>query len=182
MDDADITALAEQLGLTCPIDDVVVWARRRTEDVLGAALDADLGALLEGRAAHEPVPTTTPRYVAQTETQPGLPRPVAIAVRLPLPPVPQRPDLAARSPGDSADDLEMLDEEDLELVEEFGDDGDADGDDRTPGESDGEPGDRDRHLGEGNGDPGDGDREVDDPGPAVSSPEWKRALADAQGE
>jgi imidazolonepropionase-like amidohydrolase len=67
-----------------------------------------------------------------------------------LPPVPQRPDLAARAPHDSADDLEMLDEEDLELMEELAEDA--------------------------------GDEAPADPAAAMSSPEWKRALADAQGE
>lgn len=138
MDDADITALAGQLGLTAPIEDVVAWARERTDTVLGGRIDVDLAALLEGRPLIELM-----NRPATTETQPSPPR--HDDGRAPLPPVPQRPDLAARAPQDSADDLEMLDEEDLELMEDLGEDG--------AGEA-----------------------------AAMSSPEWKRALADAQGE
>lgn len=146
MVDDDITALAGQLGLTAPLEDVVAWARERTDTVLGGRLDVDLAALLEGRPLIELM--TRP---ATTETQPSPPRHEHAAddSRAPLPPVPQRPDLAARAPQDSADDLEMLDEEDLELMEDLSEDA--------------------------------GGGESDAPA-AMSSPEWKRALADAQGE
>lgn len=174
MDDADITALAEQVGLDAPIAEVLAWARQRTDAVLAEGLDPDLAGLLEGRAVVVE-PTERPVLPARTGTQPGVPLPGPVEVqRMPLPPVPQRPDLAARPPHDSADDLEMLDEDDLELVEDLGD-GDGDG------EGDGER-DDDREATE----PGDGDAGADaephERGPAVSSPEWKRALADAQGE
>jgi hypothetical protein len=152
MDDADITALAEQVGLTDSVDDIVAWARERTDAVLGGALDDDLVALLEGRPLVA-LPTEGPRP-ARTETQPSPPRThepsVGPNTAVGLPPVPQRPDLAARAPHDSADDLEMLDEEDLELMEELAEDA--------------------------------GDEAPADPAAAMSSPEWKRALADAQGE
>lgn len=147
MDDADITALAEQVGLTDSVDDVVAWARERTDAVLGNGLDHDLAALLEGRAIQ--LAAENLHRPARTETQPSPPRPetsVGPNTNVGLPPVPQRPDLAARAPHDSADDLEMLDEEDLELMEDLGDDVAA------------------------------------DPAAAMSSPEWKRALADAQSD
>jgi hypothetical protein len=171
MDDADITALAEQVGLESPIAEVVAWARQRTDDLLAEGLDADLAGLLEGRSVVvEPSERAAPP--ARTGTQPGVPRPAPIEVqRMPLPPVPQRPDLAAHPPHDSADDLEMLDEDDLELVEDLGD---GEGSDSDDGDSD------DGHR-DGSGDAGAGGEPLDR-GPAVSSPEWKRALADAQGE
>jgi len=147
MDDADITALAEQVGVTDSVDDVVAWARERADAVLGNGLDHDLAALLDGRAIL-PVAEILNRP-ARTETQPSPPRPDASVgpnTNVGLPPVPQRPDLAARAPHDSADDLEMLDEADLELMEDLGDDVPADA------------------------------------AAAMSSPEWKRALADAQSD
>lgn len=167
MTDAEIQALAAAVGLVEPLDDVVAWARARTEALMLDGLDPDLSALLAGQpiSAHAGV-NGEPRYHqsnGQTQRGPApVPDPIAMqaaasplrdddrgsSARLPLPPLPQRPDLAAAS-GDSADDLEMLDEEDLELVEEMGEDGEE---------------------GEGGGTPD------------VSSPEWKRALADAQGE
>lgn len=154
MDDAEITALAEQLGLTSPLEDVVAWARQRTDEVLANGLDTDLAGLLEGRPiAVDTIPGVVARPIrARTgETQPRATMPSAMVPdsleRLPLPPVPQRPDLAARAPHDSADDMEMLDEDDLELVEDLGEDPEAPAD-----------------------------------AAAMSSPEWKRALADAQGE
>lgn len=151
MDDTEIRVLAEQVGLTAPIADVVAWARQRTEDVLAGGVDNDLAALLEGRPVTlAAVATAAPGRPALTETQPRahVPRQLGseVALRLPLPPVPQRPDLPAPRAQDSADDLEMLDEEDLELMEDVG-------------ESD-----------------------PDAAAAAMSSPEWKRALADAQGE
>lgn len=170
MDDADITALAEQVGLDSPIAEVVAWARQRTDDLLAEGLDVDLARLLEGRAVVVE-PTDRAAQPARTGTQPGVPLPGPIEVqRMPLPPVPQRPDLAARPPHDSADDLEMLDEDDLELVEDL-----ADGDAEGEGNGDGDGGDApDDESGD--------DAEPRERGPAVSSPEWKRALADAQGE
>jgi hypothetical protein len=146
MDDADITALAEQVGLTDSVDDILAWARERSDVLLGGGLDADLAGLLEGRAVVLPDALQRP---ARTETQPSPPRPeiaVTQTTSVGLPPVPQRPDLAARAPHDSADDLEMLDEEDLELMEDLGEDAPS------------------------------------DPAAAMSSPEWKRALADAQSD
>lgn len=146
MDDADITALAEQVGLTDSVDDILAWARERSDVLLGGGLDADLAGLLEGRAVVLPDALQRP---ARTETQPSPPRPeiaVTQTTSVGLPPVPQRPDLAARAPHDSADDLEMLDEEDLELMEDLGEDAPA------------------------------------DTAAAMSSPEWKRALADAQSD
>jgi hypothetical protein len=175
MTDADIQALAEAVGLHEPVDDVVAWARARTDALLASGLDDDLVELLAGRGdaqriAVRPLPRTPEQDAAPASERAAEPingrsRPVAeaaeapaprdeergsSATRLPLPPLPplpQRPDLAA-SAGDSADDLEMLDEEDLELVEDVAEDG-GDEAERTP---------------------------------EVSSPEWKRALADAQGE
>lgn len=162
MTDAEIQALAEAVGVRESVDDVVAWARARTDALLASGLDADLGELLAGRDLPEgAVAQPEPRVARPTEPAPehvnGRSRPAAVApeatareeergssaTRLPLPPLPQRPDLAA-SMGDSADDLEMLDEEDLELVDEVGEEGEGT--------------------------------------PDVSSPEWKRALADAQGE
>jgi hypothetical protein len=149
MDDADITALAEQVGLTDSVDEIVAWARERTDEVLAGALDVDLAALLEGRPLVAVPSADAVHRPARTETQPSPPRTeesVGPNTAVGLPPVPQRPDLAARAPHDSADDLEMLDEEDLELMEDLGEDAPADA------------------------------------AAAMSSPEWKRALADAQSD
>ncbi|MBX7082652.1 MAG: hypothetical protein K1X88_25830 [Nannocystaceae bacterium] len=149
------------------LDEIVAWARERAQQTLAQGdLDPELAALVGG----PPVPTatvTTVRAYAPVAPVP-LPRPLeqpaaplpsptrddgsddgnATMPRAPLPPVPQRPEHVAA--GDSADDLEMLDEEDLELVED---------------------------AGEGSDDEDAGDEDL----PARSA-EWKRALADAQGE
>ncbi|HWB81290.1 MAG TPA: hypothetical protein VG755_40285 [Nannocystaceae bacterium] len=166
-------------GLEENIDEVVEWARARADEILATeALDEELGELLGGGngVAHErrAVPSYLPADgTAPGNTQPGVPLPRPPVERAPLPPVPQRPDLAAKA--DEPEDLEMLDEDDLELVEDLGgEDEDGAGESQTRGEvpSEGES------EGEGEGEP----EHRPQIGAGESSPEWKRALIDAQGD
>ena len=160
-------------GLEGRIDEVVEWARARADEILATeALDEELvellgnGASVHVAARHDAAPSYVPReHTAPGNTQPGVPLPLPRPVeRAPLPPVPQRPDLAAKH-GDEPEDLEMLDEDDLELVEDLGGD-DEDG------------------TGESHGDNGAADEHEHAPaiGAGESAPEWKRALIDAQGD
>lgn len=166
-------------GLEGRIDEVVEWARARADEILASeALDEELAELLgDGNGVAHAERPAVPAYVptdrtAPGNTQPGVPLPRPPVERAPLPPVPQRPDLAAKA--DEPEDLEMLDEDDLELVEDLGgEDEDGAGESQTGGEVPRDEGDDD-----GDGEP------AHRPaiGAGESSPEWKRALIDAQGD
>ncbi len=160
----DLAQLEDVLGQEGEsLDELVVWARQRAEQTLAQGVDdPELAALLGGTPTPAATVTTVRAYAPVAPVP--LPRPLEPSVaplptpeaeaddghqtmpRAPLPPVPQRPEHVAA--GDSADDLEMLDEEDLELVEDAGESSDDEGEEDMP----------------------------------ARSAEWKRALADAQGE
>ncbi|MBC8073721.1 MAG: hypothetical protein IAG13_35700, partial [Deltaproteobacteria bacterium] len=100
-----------------------------------------------------------------------------------LPPVPQR---AEPEPTRSDDDLEMLDEDDLELVEDLGGDDEDAADDPSDGEAVAAGGngasEHDDDGSQGGESEGHAGERVSPLGVSDSSPEWKRALEDAQSD